>query len=399
MVDERYSTNVLDGGMIVGCDATMAIRWAEDGWIDAVRDARGTIWIDPESVHEVFERIRKHPTDAPPPFTPLPAPNYATMPESSPSPAPAKQGLRTQKRPNIDLSHHDEMEHDGETWCRRSFFDSEMQRVMTRERMRMLDDFREVEQTARDQAKRLQNKIDRLAEEHRDEIETIRRRNRDETEAMILRHRGELERERDQHRAEQDANAKRKELWVELETERAKERVRSADGQLAEAVRARSEAEAKAARVEAQLAESRTQWAAEQLKTAEERATLRGKLQTAGRQSERLQEIEGIAQLTKIATDAPEATKPMIMAAVAQQLGLPPATTWDRIIEAAAANPEAIGDLVGRVVSIVSAKLGLEESNPPAPQAVTVSLGTEKKTASRAPSRASDSKYTGPREL
>lgn len=398
MVDERYSTNVLDGGMIVGCDATMAIRWAEDGWIDAVRDARGTIWIDPESVHEVFERIRKHPTDAPPPFTPLPAPNYATMPEPSPSPAPAK-GLRIQKRANIDLSHHDEMEHDGETWCRRSFFDSEMQRVMTRERMRMLDDFREVEQTARDQAKRLQNKIDRLAEEHREEIETIRRRNRDESEAMTARHRAELERERDQHRADQDAHAKRKELWVELETERAKERVRSADGQLAEAVRARIEAEAKAAKAEAALAESRTQWMHEQMKAAEERATLKGKLQTAGKQSERLQEIEGIAQLTKIATEAPEATKPMIMAAVAQQLGLPPATTWDRVIEAAAANPEAIGDLLGRVVSIVSTKLGLDESTPPAPQTVTVHLGTEKKTPSRAPSQAAGSKYTGPREL
>jgi len=238
MVDERYSTNVLDGGMIVGCDATMAIRWAEDGWIDAVRDARGTIWIDPESVHEVFERMKNHPKDAPPPFTPLPAPNYATMPEISPSPAPAKQGARLQKREHIDLSRHDELEHDGERWCRLSFHEAELQRVTSRERMRLLDDFREHEETARDQAKRLQVKMDRLAEEHREEIETIRRRNRDEIEAMTARHRAELERERDQHRAEQDAMGKRKELWVEIETERAKERVRSADGQLAEAVRA-----------------------------------------------------------------------------------------------------------------------------------------------------------------
>jgi len=147
------------------------------------------------------------------------------------------------------------------------------------------------------------------------------------------------------------------------------------------------------------LAESRTQWMHEQLKAAEERATLKGKLQTAGKQSERLQEIEGIAQLTKIATEAPEATKPMIMAAVAQQLGLPPATTWDRAMEVVSANPEAVGDLLGRVVSIVSTKLGLEESTSPAPQVVTVNLGAEKKTPSQAPSRAAASKYTGPREI
>jgi len=119
---------------------------------------------------------------------------------------------------------------------------------------------------------------------------------------------------------------------------------------------------------------------------------LKGKLATAGRQSERVQEIEGIAALTKIAADAPEATKPMIMAAVAQSLGLPPATTWDRILEVVSANPEAMGELFTKVFSIGAEKLGLVEKNPPAPEIqITGNPFSEKKTGKGS--------KTGPREL
>jgi chemotaxis protein histidine kinase CheA len=387
-IEERYAVNLADASLMIGLDGLALIAMAEQGNIDAVRDAAGTIWIDPDSVEHLFAHAANRPDDAPPLFTPLPPPKFATM-EKPPSPV---RNPRLVKREHIDLSHHDEMEHDGEMWCRRSFHEAELQRITSRERVRLLEEFREAEQATRDQAKRLQAKLDRLVEEHRDDIEAIRRRNREEIEAMAARHRVEIERERDQHRADQDAHAKRKELWVEIETERAKERVRSADAQLADAVRARIEAEAKAAKAEAALVESRAQWMQEQVKAAEERAVLKGKLATAGRQSERVQEIEGIAALTKIAADAPESTKPMIMAAVAQSLGLPPATTWDRILEVAAANPEALGELFGKVASIAVEKLGLVEKNPPAPEIqITANPFAEKKTGKGS--------NTGPREV
>lgn len=397
-IEERYAVNVADAGLMIGLDSLAIIAMAEKGNIDAVRDAAGTIWIDPDSVQSLFENAAGRPEDAPPLFPPLPAPKFAKM-EKPPSPAPAATGGKIVQRERIDLTPYSEREIDGETWCKRSWHEEELQRILYAQRARLLQEFKEHHDAAGDQAKRLQAKIDRLVEEHRDDIEAIRRRHRDDIEAMTARHRAELERERDRYRAEQDADAQRKALWVELETERAKSRVQSADAQLADAVRARIEAEAKAAKAEAALAESRTQWMQEQMKAAEERAVLRGKLQIAGKQSERVQEIEGIAQLTKIAADAPEGTKPLIMAAVSQQLGLPPATTWDRIVEVVSANPEAIGELLGKVASIAEQKLGLAGKNPPAGPTMTPEITMPHALLTTAEKKTPKGSNTGPREV
>ncbi len=347
-MEARYNTNIMDAGLIAGVVAIQALEWAEQGHIDAVRDAVGSVWVDPASVEHVFDRL-----SAAPAFTPL-APAAAI----SPSPAPPMPALADAMRriasgvPQATIVYETI---DGTDWCSREQHEAEVARKVAQERQIYRANLAELQHTVADQADRLRDKIAQQGEQHRHEMDALRDR-----------HRIELDREREQHRHEMDAHGKRRDLLVEVETQRAILRVERADAQLADAVKARAEAEARAARAEAALNERQEQWAVERGRHIEHTAQLAAKAKTAGQRSERLEEIESVQQLVKMAAEAPESQKPMIAAAVAQQLGLPPATTLDRIIEVVTANPEATGEVLGKVATVMMQKLGLDEKKSPA---------------------------------
>jgi hypothetical protein len=369
-MEARYNTNIMDAGLIAGVVAIQALEWAEQGHIDAVRDAVGSVWVDPASVEHVLDRL-----SAAPAFAPL-APAAAI----SPSPAPPMPALAdAMKRiasgvPQATIVYETI---DGADYCSRAQHEAEVARKVAQERQIYRANLAELQHTVEDQAQRLREKIAQQGEQHRHEMDALRDRHRieqdrereqhrHEVEALRDRHRIEQDREREQHRHEMEVHGKRRDLMVEVETQRAILRVERADMQLADAIKARSEAEARAARAEAALMERQEQWSMERARHIEHTAQLTVKAKTAGHRSERLEEIESVQQLVKMAADAPESQKPMIAAAVAQQLGLPPATTFDRVMEAVSANPEAVGDMLGKVVTVIGQKLGLEEKNPPA---------------------------------